>query len=87
MSHYPSELSGGQQQRVAIARSLANDPPLIIGDEMTGDLDTQTSFEVMELIARLNREHGTTVVYVTHDPRMSTFAHRVISMRDGRLAE
>jgi putative ABC transport system ATP-binding protein len=87
MHHYPSELSGGQQQRVAIARSLANDPPLIIGDEMTGDLDTATSYEVMELIARLNRERGTTIVYVTHDPRMSTFAHRVIHMRDGRLAE
>ncbi len=87
MSHYPSELSGGQQQRVAIARSLANDPPLIIGDEMTGDLDTQTSFEVMGLIDTLNKERGTTVVYVTHDPRMSNFAHRVINMRDGRLAE
>lgn len=87
MTHYPSELSGGQQQRVAIARALANDPPLIIGDEMTGDLDTATSYEVMELIAQLNRERGTTIVYVTHDPRMSTFAHRVINMRDGRLAE
>ncbi len=87
MTHYPSELSGGQQQRVAIARALANDPPLIIGDEMTGDLDTATSYEVMELIAQLNRERGTTIVYVTHDPRMSTFAHRVIHMRDGRLAE
>ncbi len=87
MSHYPSELSGGQQQRVAIARSLANDPPLLIGDEMTGDLDTQTSYEVMGLIDTLNKERGTTVVYVTHDPRMSTFAHRVINMRDGRLAD
>ncbi|MCL5994535.1 MAG: ABC transporter ATP-binding protein [Chloroflexi bacterium] len=83
VNHYPSELSGGQQQRVAIARSLANDPPLIIGDEMTGDLDTETSYEVMELIAQLNREHGTTVVYVTHDPRMSKFAHRTVNMRDG----
>lgn len=87
LSHYPSELSGGQQQRVAIARALANDPPLIIGDEMTGDLDTATSFEVMELIVQLNRERGTTIVYVTHDPRMSAFAHRVIHMRDGKLAE
>ena len=87
MTHYPSELSGGQQQRVAIARALANDPPLIIGDEMTGDLDTQTSYEVMGLLDTLNKERGTTVVYVTHDPRMSSFAHRVINMRDGRLAE
>jgi putative ABC transport system ATP-binding protein len=87
MTHYPSELSGGQQQRVAIARALANDPPLLIGDEMTGDLDTATSYEVMGLIENLNRENGTTVVYVTHDPRMSKFAHRVINMRDGRLAD
>lgn len=87
MNHYPSELSGGQQQRVAIARALSNDPPLLIGDEMTGDLDTQTSFDVMELLTRLNKERGTTVVYVTHDPRMSQFAHRVIHMRDGKLAD
>jgi putative ABC transport system ATP-binding protein len=85
--HYPSELSGGQQQRVAIARALANDPPLVIGDEMTGDLDTATSYEVMELIAQLNREHGTTVVYVTHDPRMSKYAHRTINMRDGVIGD
>jgi putative ABC transport system ATP-binding protein len=87
MDHYPSELSGGQQQRVAIARALANDPPLLIGDEMTGDLDSATSFEVMELIARLNRENGTTVVYVTHDPRMSKYAHRTILMRDGVISD
>ncbi|MEO7703796.1 MAG: ATP-binding cassette domain-containing protein, partial [Thermoflexales bacterium] len=85
MAHYPSELSGGQQQRVAIARAMANEPPLIIGDEMTGDLDTTTSFEVMELLVKLNKERGTTVVYVTHDPRMSKFAHRVIIMRDGKM--
>ncbi|MCW1967080.1 MAG: ABC transporter ATP-binding protein, partial [Anaerolineae bacterium] len=85
VKHYPSELSGGQQQRVAIARALANAPPILIGDEMTGDLDTQTSHEVMELLVRLNKEQGTTVVFVTHDPRMSKFAHRVINMRDGKL--
>ena len=85
MTHYPSELSGGQQQRVAIARALSNDPPLLIGDEMTGDLDTQTSYEIMNLLVKLNKERGTTIVFVTHDPRMSTFAHRVINMRDGKL--
>jgi len=85
--HYPSELSGGQQQRVAIARALANDPPILIGDEITGDLDSETGFEVMEVVARLNRERGTTVVYVTHDPRMAKFAHRVIQLRDGRIVD
>ena len=85
--HYPSELSGGQQQRVAIARALANDPPILIGDEITGDLDSRTGFEVMEIVARLNREQGTTVVYVTHDPRMAGYADRVIQLRDGRIVE
>ncbi len=87
MGHYPSELSGGQMQRVAIARALANDPPLIIGDEMTGDLDTQTSYEIMNLLIQLNKERGTTIVYVTHDPRMSKYAGRVIHMRDGKLED
>lgn len=83
MDHYPSELSGGQQQRVAIARALANDPPIIIGDEMTGDLDSQTGFEVMRLIRQLNQEQGKTVIFVTHDPRMAEFADRTINMLDG----
>jgi putative ABC transport system ATP-binding protein len=86
-SHYPSELSGGQQQRVAIARALANDPPVLIGDEITGDLDSVTGFEVMEVVSQLNRERGTTVLYVTHDPRMARFADRVIQLRDGHIVE
>ncbi len=82
--HYPSELSGGQQQRVAIARALANDPPILIGDEMTGDLDSETGFAIMALIQQLNRE-GMTIVFVTHDPRMSKFAGTVVNMQDGQL--
>jgi len=81
--HYPSELSGGQQQRVAIARALANDPPIIIGDEMTGDLDSETGFEVMRLVRRLNQEHDKTVIFVTHDPRMAEFSDRIIHLLDG----
>ena len=84
--HYPSELSGGQQQRVAIARALANNPPILIGDEMTGDLDSVTGFAIMELVASLNKE-GMTVVFVTHDPRMAEFASRVIELRDGRILD
>ena len=83
--HYPSELSGGQQQRVAIARALSNDPAILIGDEITGDLDSVTGSEVMELVARLNRERGTTVVYVTHDPRMARYATRLIQILDGKI--
>ncbi|HEC34517.1 MAG TPA: ABC transporter ATP-binding protein [Chloroflexi bacterium] len=85
--HYPSELSGGQQQRVAIARALANGPPILIGDEITGELDSETGFEVMEIVVRLNREQGTTIIYVTHDPRMAGFAQRLIQLRDGRIVE
>jgi putative ABC transport system ATP-binding protein len=84
-SHYPTELSGGQQQRVAIARALANDPSILIGDEITGDLDSVTGFEVMAIVARLNLERGTTVVYVTHDPRMAKYATRLIEIQDGKL--
>jgi len=81
--HYPSELSGGQQQRVAIARALANDPPIVIGDEMTGDLDSETGFEVMRLVRKLNQEQEKTVIFVTHDPRMADFADRIINLLDG----
>lgn len=82
--HYPSELSGGQQQRVAIARALANDPNILIADEMTGDLDSETGFAIMELATGLNRE-GMTIIYVTHDPRMAEFAKRVVEIRDGKI--
>ena len=84
--HYPSELSGGQQQRVAIARALANDPPILIADEMTGDLDSETGFAIMELVKQLNSD-GMTIVFVTHDPRMAAFASRVIELRDGKILE
>ena len=82
--HYPSELSGGQQQRVAIARALANNPSILVADEMTGDLDSETGFAIMSLAGELNRE-GMTIVFVTHDPRMARFAGRVIHMQDGRV--
>jgi putative ABC transport system ATP-binding protein len=82
--HYPAELSGGQQQRVAIARALANDPPILIADEVTGDLDTESGIAIMRLLAALNGE-GTTIVFVTHDPRMAEFAGRLIEIRDGKL--
>jgi putative ABC transport system ATP-binding protein len=72
---------------VAVARALANDPPVLIGDEITGDLDSVTGFEVMEIVGQLNRERGTTVIYVTHDPRMARFADRVIQLRDGHVVE
>jgi putative ABC transport system ATP-binding protein len=84
--HYPSELSGGQQQRVAIARALANDPPILIADEMTGDLDSETGFAIMELATELNRD-GMTIVFVTHDPRMAEFASRVIELQDGKILD
>ena len=82
--HYPSELSGGQRQRVAIARALANDPPILIGDEVTGDLDSTSGLAIMRLLAELNAE-GTTIIFVTHDPRMSKFAPRLIQIRDGQI--
>jgi len=84
--HYPSELSGGQQQRVAIARALANDPPILIADEMTGDLDSETGFAIMELATQLNKD-GMTIVYVTHDPRMAEFGERLILLRDGKIVD
>lgn len=84
LDHMPNQLSGGQQQRVAIARSLVNDPVLILADEPTGNLDTRTSFEIMELFQELN-EKGRTLVYVTHEPDIAKFATRNILFRDGRI--
>jgi len=83
--HQPNQLSGGQQQRVAISRALVNHPPLILADEPTGNLDTQTSREIMLLFETLNREQGITIVLVTHENDIAAYAHRLIRLQDGRV--
>ena len=83
--HQPNQLSGGQQQRVAISRALINRPPLILADEPTGNLDTQTSREIMLLFEQLNREHGITIILVTHEDDIATYARRLISLKDGHV--
>ena len=83
--HHPSQLSGGQQQRVAIARSLVNDPKIILADEPTGALDSHTSVEIMAIFQRLNRESGITMIVVTHEPDIAAYANRNIHFKDGKL--
>ena len=86
-THTPAELSGGQQQRVAIARAIVTQPQVLLADEPTGNLDTQRSHEIMELLVALNRDHGITILMVTHEPDMAAYARRIVHFVDGRVAE
>jgi putative ABC transport system ATP-binding protein len=83
--HHPNQLSGGQQQRVAIARALVNEAPILMADEPTGNLDTKTSIEIMELLVQLNRNSGTTIILVTHEPDIAAFSKRNIRFVDGNI--
>ena len=86
-THKPGELSGGQQQRVAIARAIVSDPALLVCDEPTGDLDRQSAAEVLTLLQQLNRDHGKTIIMVTHDPKAAEFARRTVFLDKGTLAD
>ena len=85
--HTPAELSGGQQQRVAIARAIVTEPAVVLADEPTGNLDTQRSHEIMALLVALNKDHGITVLMVTHEPDMAAYAHRMVHFVDGSIAK
>ena len=87
MDHYPNQLSGGQQQRVAIARSLINDPEVILGDEPTGNLDSKTGSEVLELLQKLWKDEGKTIIIVTHDLKLASYAKRIIKLKDGQIID
>jgi putative ABC transport system ATP-binding protein len=86
-AHHPNQLSGGEQQRVAIARALVKGAPIILADEHTGNLDTKTSIEIMDLLVKLNQESLITIVLVTHEPDIAAFSERIIRFRDGRLLD
>lgn len=85
LDHFPTKLSGGERQRVAIARSLANEPSVLLADEPTGNLDSENAVMIMDLIVRLHRDRGMTLVLVTHDPAIARSASRIIEMKDGRI--
>jgi len=87
LHHHPNELSGGQQQRVAIARALVNQPSIILADEPTGNLDSRSGDEIMQLLLQLNREREVTLIIVTHDPEIASRTSRVIHIRDGQVAQ
>ena len=84
-SHYPVQLSGGEQQRVAVARAFASHPPILLADEPTGNLDSATGRQIIDLLLSLNRDHGSTLMLVTHDPDLASCAERIITLRDGRI--
>jgi len=84
-SHYPVQLSGGEQQRVAVARAFASRPPILLADEPTGNLDSATGRQIIDLLLSLNRDHGSTLMLVTHDPDLASCAERIITLRDGRI--